>query len=213
VSTIKSSSEHLTLNADGASKDIKFQANGVEKASISSAGVLTATSFSGDGASLTGTGKVLQVVSVLTTTQASQTLSTSDTQVGLLTKSITPLGANSKFLISVRWFGEIGTPWSVCFNIQQDGTRVNINGQGRDYALAMPLQSFSATTENDNSTPENATFTTLVSTSSVVGTAIVFKLVADAAAAYTLWNNRCFANTSGGYEKGTSELIITEIGA
>jgi len=54
MSTIKSSDEHLTLNADGSSKDIKFQANGVEKASISSAGVMTATSFSGSGASLTG---------------------------------------------------------------------------------------------------------------------------------------------------------------
>ena len=41
MSTIKSSDEHLTLNADGSSKDIKFQANGVEKASISSAGVLS----------------------------------------------------------------------------------------------------------------------------------------------------------------------------
>ena len=41
MSTIKSSDEHLTLNADGASKDIKFQANGVEKASISSAGVIS----------------------------------------------------------------------------------------------------------------------------------------------------------------------------
>ena len=41
MSTIKSSSEHLTLNADGASKDIKFQANGVEKASIDSSGNLT----------------------------------------------------------------------------------------------------------------------------------------------------------------------------
>ena len=30
MSTIKSSSEHLTLNADGASKEIKFQENGVE---------------------------------------------------------------------------------------------------------------------------------------------------------------------------------------
>ena len=54
MSTIKSSTEHLTLNADGASKDIKFQANGVEKASISSAGVMTATSFAGDGSALTG---------------------------------------------------------------------------------------------------------------------------------------------------------------
>lgn len=56
MSTIKSSSEHLVLNADGASKDIKFQNNGVEKASLSSAGVFTATSFSGSGASLTGVG-------------------------------------------------------------------------------------------------------------------------------------------------------------
>ena len=39
MSTIKSSDEHLTLNADGSSKDIKFQANGAEKASLSSAGV------------------------------------------------------------------------------------------------------------------------------------------------------------------------------
>jgi hypothetical protein len=54
VSTIKSSDEHLTLNADGSSKDIKFQANGVEKASISSTGVMTATSFAGSGSSLTG---------------------------------------------------------------------------------------------------------------------------------------------------------------
>ena len=66
MSTIKSSNEHLTLNADGSSKDIKFQANGVEKASISSAGAFTsttidATKLTGDlpaisGANLTGVG-------------------------------------------------------------------------------------------------------------------------------------------------------------
>ena len=43
MSTIKSSSEHLTLNADGASKDIKFQANGAEKASIDSSGNVAAS--------------------------------------------------------------------------------------------------------------------------------------------------------------------------
>jgi hypothetical protein len=52
VSTIKSSDEHLTLNADGSSKDIKFQANGVEKASISSAGAFTSTTI--DATKLTG---------------------------------------------------------------------------------------------------------------------------------------------------------------
>ena len=53
MSTIKSSDEHLTLNADGVSKDIKFQANGVEKASISSAGAFTSTTI--DATKLTGT--------------------------------------------------------------------------------------------------------------------------------------------------------------
>lgn len=52
MSTIKSSDEHLTLNADGSGKSIKFQANGVEKASISSAGVFTATGI--DATKLTG---------------------------------------------------------------------------------------------------------------------------------------------------------------
>ncbi len=47
MSTIKSSNEHLTLNADGTSKDIKFQANGVEVGSLSSSGVMTATTFTG----------------------------------------------------------------------------------------------------------------------------------------------------------------------
>ena len=52
MSTIKSSNEHLTINADGSSKDIKFQANGVEKASISSAGAFTSTTI--DATKLTG---------------------------------------------------------------------------------------------------------------------------------------------------------------
>jgi len=52
MSTIKSSDEHLTLNADGSSKAIKFQANGVEKASISSSGAFTSTTI--DATKLTG---------------------------------------------------------------------------------------------------------------------------------------------------------------
>ncbi len=38
MSTIKSSDEHLTLNADGSSKDIKLQSNGSEKVTIKSTG-------------------------------------------------------------------------------------------------------------------------------------------------------------------------------
>jgi hypothetical protein len=52
MSTIKSSTEHLTINADGTGKEIKFQCNGVEKASISSAGAFTSTTI--DATKLTG---------------------------------------------------------------------------------------------------------------------------------------------------------------
>jgi hypothetical protein len=52
MSTLKSSAEDLTLNADGSGNDIKFQSNGVEKASISSAGAFTSTTI--DATALTG---------------------------------------------------------------------------------------------------------------------------------------------------------------
>ncbi len=51
MSTIKSSSEDLTLNADG-SNEVKFQINAVEKASINSSGLLTSTNI--DATVLTG---------------------------------------------------------------------------------------------------------------------------------------------------------------
>ena len=54
MSTIKSSAENLTLNADGANNDIIFQSNGSNVATLDQAGLLTATSFAGSGASLTG---------------------------------------------------------------------------------------------------------------------------------------------------------------
>jgi len=54
MSTIKSSAENLTLNADGANNDIIFQSNGSNVATLDQAGLFTATTFAGSGASLTG---------------------------------------------------------------------------------------------------------------------------------------------------------------
>ena len=184
------------------------------------AGTVLTSASSLASANLTGTvasgrmpaGSVLQVVSYLTATQGSQTITTTDSIVNSITKVITPLGANSKFLVTVRWFGEVSGAWDVPFNIHMDGVRVNINGQGRGYGLVMPAQSYSDAYQNDSSTPETVNMSTLVSTSSVVGTAITFSLVADAGGSRTLWNNRCFSGAGGNYEAGTSELIITEIG-
>ena len=52
MSTVKSSNEHLTFNADGTAKNILFQSNGTQKASISSAGLFTSTTI--DATVLTG---------------------------------------------------------------------------------------------------------------------------------------------------------------
>ena len=53
MSTIKSSAENLTLNADGANNDIIFQSNGSNVATLDQAGLFTATSYAGSGANLT----------------------------------------------------------------------------------------------------------------------------------------------------------------
>ena len=47
MSTIKSDTADLTLNADGASSALKLQIDGTEKASLTAAGNLTATTFTG----------------------------------------------------------------------------------------------------------------------------------------------------------------------
>jgi len=52
MAIIKSDSTDLTINADGASSNLKLQINGVEKASISSAGAFTSTTI--DATVLTG---------------------------------------------------------------------------------------------------------------------------------------------------------------
>ena len=68
MSTIKSDTADLTLNADGASSSLKLQIDGVEKASVSAAGAFTSTSIDAtkltgalpaiDGAALTGVSSV-----------------------------------------------------------------------------------------------------------------------------------------------------------
>ena len=93
MSTIKSSDEHLTLNADGSSKDIKFQANGVEKASISSSGAFTSTTIDAtkltgalpaiSGAALTGVG----VAGITSTADATAITIDSSERVGIGTTS------------------------------------------------------------------------------------------------------------------------------
>ena len=85
MSTIGTNSEDLILNADGSGSDIKFKSNGTEVASISDGGVMTATSFAGSGAALTGVG----VAGITSAADATAITINSSEQVGIGTGSPT----------------------------------------------------------------------------------------------------------------------------
>jgi len=85
MSTIGTNAEDLILNADGSGSDIKFKSNGTEVGSISDGGVMTATSFAGSGANLTGVG----VAGISSSADATAITIDSNEQVGI--NQATPL--------------------------------------------------------------------------------------------------------------------------
>jgi len=141
MSTIKSSTEHLTLNADGSGKDIKFQANGVEKASISSAGAFTSTSIDAtklsgalpaiDGSALTGMpagGKVLQVLQTIKTdTFSTSARNDNPASITGLSVTITPSSTSSKILVMFN-IGMIGNSSgnSEALTLRRNSTDISI---------------------------------------------------------------------------------------
>ena len=70
-------------------------------------GIVTATSFAGSGAALTGTGKILQVISV-TKTDVASTSSQSYVAIPGLSASITPSSSSNKVLVTLCLGGFTG---------------------------------------------------------------------------------------------------------
>ena len=135
MSTLKSSAENLTLNADGSGNDIIFQSNGSNVATLDQAGLLTATTFAGSGSSLTGltsaqmpTGSVLQVVSA-TVTGNSSTTSTSFVASNL-TADITPADATNKVLVLIQTGGRISDTGEMYYTLYEDATNLGHSTKG-----------------------------------------------------------------------------------
>jgi len=81
VSTLKSSAEHLTLNADGSGNDIKFQSNATEVAAIDQAGNLT----------LSGTVDGVDIQTLNTAVAANTAKVTNSTSASDLTSGTLPM--------------------------------------------------------------------------------------------------------------------------
>ena len=104
MSTIKSSTEHLTLNADGAGKEIKFQANGTQVVSVDSTGLTltgiteTQTTKSASFTPSFAEGTVYSCTGTMTITMPTATAGKSFTIVHATATSITWAG-------TIKWNG------------------------------------------------------------------------------------------------------------
>jgi hypothetical protein len=178
---------------------------------------LTLPDSAGTVDTLQRAGNVLQVVSFNTSSQGSVSVSSSDVALSPdITKSITPIGNNSNFLIQVRWAGEVtwGGQWNSLFNIHRDGSRINAPGTNQWQGLASPgLLYYSS---DDSSTGDQMSLSTLDTTGSTAGTAITYRLVVCSSntGTYTFYTNRTFGSTGqSGFETWSTEIIISEIKA
>lgn len=159
-------------------------------------------------------GSTVQVIESFYTTRTSFTINNSDTVVPGSTITITPKLSNSKFKIKYRYFMETNDGWNQMWNIQRDGSRINVNGYTARYAgLVQPTLSYGGAADN-NSTPEFVTIETYEESGSTAGTPITFRLVATdtGTSSKTCWLNTAWNNNPRtNYEYGTSEMIIMEI--
>lgn len=218
MSTIKSSSEHLVLNADGVSKDIKFQANGVEKASISSTGAFTSTSIDAtklsgalpaiDGSALTNlsAGKVLQVVSVTSTATFSTTSGTlQNTGINL---AITPTLATSKIMVFVTASTGQTTGGTAAIGIRRGATDIGI---GIDVSNRRGVATTGGDTGSDNNSVGSATANYLDSPSTTSAT--TYSITLSARDTFTAWINRTHSDADGVYTvRPVSTITLMEIG-
>ena len=158
-------------------------------------------------------GSILQVRSTLYTSYNSITLTDQWQQIPGLSLSITPRRANSKFRIDVRWFGEVSSAWDVTMGITRNGNVINLPSQegSRHGCLSMPQQTYIQ--DDNDSTPEYAFYSTIDSpnTISTITYAAVFR---NYSGTRTIYNGRVISGTTtGNYEQGSQEIIITEYAA
>lgn len=149
----------------------------------------------------------IQVVRNYSTSRGSYVTGTSDTVVPNMGVTIIPKLSGSRFLIMVRWVGEIDTSWDCVWNIQKNGTRINVAGSTwNQRGLSQAKQTYNGGADN-NSTPEVLTFKTWDDTGSTKGTPITFRMVNSSGANRTTYYNGDWAIND---EFTSSEIIVME---
>ena len=161
-------------------------------------------------------GHIIQTVTLDNTTRATQGFSDGvSLDVSGMSLDITPKSANSKILIQARWFGELSGAdrvYNSVFAITRNGTRINYQTGTSTVASGLTIPALSYEGTDADSTGETMS---LFTTDSPASTSLLtYKLVyISSGNGGTISTNRVMSwnNQSGGYELGTSGMILMEI--
>ena len=168
--------------------------------------------FSG---TVSGAGKVLQVIQTHNVTGVSQSL-TANTIANItdLSAAITPTATSSKILVMVNWSGEVSTDTArdVNLGLKRGATVVGSpTGEGSRIPGIMPL-AINFTTANSDSTPESCVYQYLDSPSTA--SAVTYYATAECANNTTLYSCRTVSDTDNStYDRTTTTMTLMEIGA
>ena len=161
---------------------------------------------------LSNVGKVLQVKETLKTdTSYHSSIGSSPQAIAGMSCTITPTSTTSKIKIEVRWMGECSEQYNLMFQILRGSTSINLPpvAGSRQRGLFCPALSYAY---SDNSTtPEAASFST-IDYPNTTGS-ITYSLAVVGDGNDSMWTNRTYVDGDAiHHERGTSEIILTEIG-
>jgi hypothetical protein len=161
-------------------------------------------------------GSILQVINIDNVTRTSQGFSGgSFINISGLEATISPRRSNSRIVITARWFGEIN-PSSLVYNsifgVTRNGSQI---GRQPDPGVTVPTgittASINYDLEDQNSTAEAMSL--FIADSPGTTSATTYRITFLSTGAGTLFTNRVvgWANQTGGFELGTSSLMLMEV--
>ncbi len=168
------------------------------------------------GHTLYAPGHVIQVVNVENVTRTSQGYSANTIlDVSGMVATITPKSASSRIVIQARWFGEFGNtdhPHNSVFGVSRNGTQIGRQPDpGATVVNGITSAAISYDAADVNSTPETVNF--FISDLPNTTSAITYRMTLLCSGASTLFTNRMagWAGQAGGFELGTSSMMLMEI--
>jgi hypothetical protein len=161
-------------------------------------------------------GHVIQVVNVDNVARTSQGF-TANTILDIsgMVATITPKSASSKIVIQARWFGEFSgadLTYNSVFGISRNGTQIGRQPDpGATIISGITSAAISYDAPDGNSTAETAIL--FISDTPGTTSAVTYRMTLLASGPATLFTNRMvgWAGQAGGFELGTSSMMLMEI--